>query len=248
MNSLTGGITRINNRCKLSITVFFVVFYPGLHAQSVSTSSEEISIVQSIWNQFSKEEQIAVLSKFPKLETIPSESVGVIQSAQLVNRSTEGTNGGALLGSGIAQAAYIDKAFKGNNNYSAMSHLGIGVLGGLLGSALDAKAERKFIINYGVKTSDGQIREVRIASPDEFTKPVGQCVKLPDLTQAPIGLCTDDKVNFLKKLTAVATAPTDALISRESSGVLVKCSLPSLNAMMTIEKNACIQMEGKIEQ
>ena len=239
-------LTQSNSMRYLFIFFLSIITLNTIAQQSV-VGNLDIQITQHLWDQFSKDERVAILSKFPTMEIISSESIGIIQSAQLVDRSTQGTNSGAVLGSVIGQAAYIDRSFTGSNNsYSATTHLGVGILGAMLGSTLDNKAQRRFIINYGVKTLDGQVREQRVSSPDEFTKPVGQCVRFPEIITSEISLCTDDKNSFLGRISAIAKAPNDAIVSRENSGLNVKCNLPGIG-MMSLEKNACLQMDGKIE-
>lgn len=231
------------------IYFILIVYFPSiLYAQQASNLTINEKISKNLWAEFGRDEQILILSKYPNIEIISSESIGQIQSAQVANRSTQSTNGGAILGSAVGQALYLDRAFSGSgNNYSAASHLGAGILGGILGSSLDQKAESMFIINYGVKALDGQIREVRVGSADEFTRPLGQCVYIPSLEPAPNSLCTENKIQFLKRLSSLAKAPHDALIMRENSKINIKCNVPGIG-LMTLEKNSCIQMEGKIEQ
>lgn len=207
-----------------------------------------LQVSQHIWLEFSISEKAIILSKFPQIETIPSETIGVIQSVQTVNRSTAATNSGAALGGSLGQALYIDNAFRGNStNYSATAQLGVALLGAAVGSSLDTAAQNRFIFNYGVKTLDGEIREVRVEAGDEFTRPVGQCVFFPLISPAPAGLCNADKIQFLKKLSALSLAPADAVISQESTGVNVTCRVPGVG-LMRLEKNVCIQMDGAVEQ
>lgn len=215
---------------------------------AVSQVNPSLTINQQLWTEFSQSERVTLLEKFPGLELIPSESVGIIQSIQAVNRSTTGTNSGAVLGGTLAQTMYIDRAFSNSGrNYSATAQLGMGLLGALIGSSLDSSPQSKFIFNYGIRTLDGQIREVRVESGDEFTKPVGQCVTVPAVVPAPAGLCTTDKIQFLKRLSAIAQAPEGALISNELTGINVNCRVPGVG-LMTLERNSCLQMEGTVEK
>lgn len=211
-------------------------------------ASPELKVSQRVWLEFSNSEKATILSKFPQLEIIPSEAIGVIQSVQAVNRSTPGTNSGATLGGALGQTLYIDNALKGSgSNYSATAQLGAGLLGGALGSTLDSAPQVRFVFNYAVKTLDGEIREVRVASGDEFTRPVGQCVFFPKILAAPASYCITDKIQFLRKLSALSQAPQDAVISQEAAGMNVNCRVLGVG-LMTLDKNACLQMEGKIEK
>jgi outer membrane lipoprotein SlyB len=211
-----------------------------------------LQVSQHVWLEFSVSEKVTLLAKFPQIETIPSETLGIIQSVQAVNRSTAATNSGAALGGALGQALYIDNAFRGNStNYSATAQLGVALLGAVVGSSLDSAAQSRFIFNYGVKTLDGELREVRVEAVDEFTRPVGQCVFLPSISPAPVSLCIADKVQFLKKLSALAQAqapaPASAVISQESTVANINCRVPGVG-LMRLEKNVCIQMDGAVEQ
>lgn len=226
---------------------FCVVMFTS-SPQSFAQSNVALTINQLLWAQFSLSERTTLLEKFSGLELIPTDSVGVIQSVQIVNRSTAGTTSGAALGSALGEAIYIDKAFSGGgNNYSATTQLGVGLLGALLGSSLDSSAKSKFIFSYGVRTVAGDVKEVRVESGDEFTRPVGQCVKLPQVVPAPADHCAVDKIQFLQKLSALAKAPDGAVISNEISGTNVNCRVPGIG-LMTLEKTLCLQMDGAIEK
>lgn len=231
---------------------FFLIFYiftTTLHAQQFSEENkiDSIHVTQNLWEDFNREEQLSISSRFQKIEIFPSNSIGLIQSVQSVDRSTKGTNSGAIVGSAIGQAAYIDRALKSGNSYSAKSHLGIGLLGALIGSALDERPEQHYIFNYGIKTLDGQIREIRVSSKEEFTQPIGQCVSLPELTRVSALMCSENKIQFLKRISAIAGAPADTLISREYSDLQVKCNVPGIG-VMTLDKNSCTQLNGEIEK
>ncbi len=60
-----------------------------------------LQVSQHVWLEFSVSEKVTLLAKFPQIETIPSETIGIIQSVQAVNRSTAATNSGAALGGGF---------------------------------------------------------------------------------------------------------------------------------------------------
>jgi outer membrane lipoprotein SlyB len=226
------------------IAIFTWAWSAPLHGQTVS----DIAINQQLWNEFNNSERVAIVAKFPKIEIIPAESIGFIQSAQIANRSTAGTNSGAAIGGALGQAVYIDNAFKGSGqNYSATAQLGAGLLGALLGSATDTATQQRFVFNYGVKTLDGQIREIRVESSEEFTRPIGQCVFVPAVMPAPVALCATDKAQFVRKLSALSQAPEGSTVSGEITGVRVNCRVPGIG-LMTLDKSACIQMEGSVEK
>lgn len=110
-------------------------------------AASELKVSQHIWLEFSNSEKAAILSKFPQVETIPSEAIGVIQSVQSVNRSTAGTSTGTVLGGALGQTLYIDNALRGSgSNYSATAQLGAALLGAAMGSTLDSAAQTRFFL------------------------------------------------------------------------------------------------------
>lgn len=232
-----------------NLYIFLILIFAGVvSAQQVEKFTINIKISTALWDEFNKDERVLIISKFPEMEIISSENIGVIQSAQIVDRSISGSNHGAALGSAVGQAMYIDRAISNSgSNYSAITQLGAGILGSMLGSSLNRKPQRNFIINYAVKSIDGHMREVRQQSADEFTKLVGQCVSIPDLNTISNLLCSDTKIQFLRRISAIATAPSDAILMRENSEPPAKCIIPGIGMMM-IEKNVCSQMNGIIER
>jgi len=236
----------MRNIVKLAASLVIATRLVGV-AFAHEAGSSGLSVNEQVWNAFSKAEQASMLAKFPLLEIVPSASVGVIQSVQGADRSTAGTNTGAMLGSAVGQAVYIDRAFKPGNNYSATSHLGVALLGALIGRGMDTPAQRKFIFNYAIRTLDGEIREVRVESSEEFTRPVGQCVRLTNVEPVEAVQCSADKVGFLKRLSAIGTAGPDATLGREPAGLVVSCRVDGVG-MVTLDKNACLQLGGKPER
>lgn len=207
----------------------------------------ELKISQHVWMQFGVSERVVILEKFPSIEVVPTEIMGVIQSVQSVNRSSAGTNSGALVGSAVGQAVYVDKAFKGfGNNYSAVNHLGVALLGAALGSTLDQGPQTRFEFNYAIKTSDGNIKEQRVFSGEEFAKPAGQCVLLPDLKSISNISCSSSKNDFLHALTADAISRTHKTQLLDAALKKITCRVPGAG-LMTLDKNLCSEMEGKEE-
>lgn len=228
----------------LSLSACIVI---GLSVPSIATGASGVKANEYVWLQFSAPERLALLSKFPNIELIPVTAVGIIQAAQVVNRSTPPSHGGAALGGVVGQAAYIDHAFKGSrSNYSAVTHVGAALLGAAIGSSLDSPGRVKYVLSYGIRTADGQVREVRTESPEEITKPVGQCVYLADLSEAAPSLCVADKVQFLKQLSSgeQGSGPGEAstLINRS-----VNCRLTNVG-LMTLTLAACQELQGMVEK
>jgi hypothetical protein len=215
-------------------------------ASAFAAQGGDLKVGQNLWKQFTPSEQATLLGKFPALELHMPDTVGIIQAVQTVNRSTTGSNTGAMLGGAIGGAAYIDRAFSGNNNYSAMTQIGASLLGAALGSLADSSPQARFEFNYAVKTLDGELREVRNSSVDEFARPVGQCVMLPSLTPVASISCSTDKQSFLKALSAsVAQQPADRVAQPEATQT-VPCIIAAVG-VMTLNRKACQEIGG-IEQ
>lgn len=185
-----------------------------------------------------------------------------------MNESTPGTNGGAVLGSAVANAAYIDTAIRGGD-YSAKTQLGAIILGGILGSALDNKGSSRFHQRYAVRLGDGNIRYFDQVSSDPFRHPVGICVTVPNVSIASDQqLCSQSVANLRARFLgqppeapptqAIAAtpvvspsngaipAPTIALAATDSTDQ-VNCKL-SLLAPVRTTAEKCNLINGRIVQ
>lgn len=171
----------------------------------IRRSGSEILIVEAaVFTRLLAQDQVKFKTMYPALQVIPSDSVGIIKSHQIVDRSIPGSGVGSQLGSTFAQAAYIDKSFS-NSNYSAVGQIGAGLLGGLLGSVLNTSPETRFLINYSVEFGDGSVRGVLKSSSDGISAPTGQCVFTIDMLEAPRYLCGDSLAAFIDRATRVAS-------------------------------------------
>lgn len=209
--------------------------------QAVLATAAEVKVSTALWAQFSPAEQATLLERFPQLTLARPESLGIIAGSQTANRSTPGSNAGAALGGALGGAAYIDSAFRGNNsNYSAVSQLGAMLLGAAAGSMLDGKPQARFEFNYSVQTLDGQIREQRQNSGDEFAKPLGQCVELPLLNALAPASCSADKVSLLSALAMVSGVAASRVAEPPKSSL---CRIPGIG-VMTINAETCADLNG----
>ncbi|QEI06207.1 hypothetical protein FXN63_10425 [Pigmentiphaga aceris] len=209
---------------------------------------KKVDVTEKVWSQFSVSERAAIMAHDIEIAIIPSAQVGIVQSAQLVNRSQAGTNSGALLGAAVAQSMYIDNRLRdGGSNYSASTQIGIGLLGAALGSSLDSAPVRKFIINYGIQTLDGEVSQVLVESGDEFVAPTGRCVYLPGVEPAPSSLCNNDKLAFLSRLSVLGQADPNVVVSEQPLGIQVNCRVPAVG-LMSLDRSMCTQLNGTIEK
>lgn len=209
---------------------------------------KKVDVTEKVWSQFSVSERAAILARDIEIAIVPSTQVGTVQSAQLVNRSTAGTNSGAVMGSVVAQSMYIDNRLRDRgSNYSATAQVGMGILGAALGSSLDRAPVRRFIINYGIQTLDGELAQVLVESGDEFVAPTGRCVYLPSVEPAPSSLCNNDKLAFLSRLSVLGQADPNAIVSEQPTGINVNCRVPAVG-LMSLDRSMCSQLNGTIEK
>lgn len=162
---------------------------------AAAAAQPTLKVSEAVWQRISVDERAAIQQRYV-VETVGSESFGTIIDNQGTDRSTQGTNSGVLLGESIASASYIDKAL-GNGNYSAKNHLGIMLLGGLLGAALDSKPQSQYQFRYAIRLGTGGVVYQDTFSSEPFRHPVGVCVFLPSVSISPEQhLCTQTVESF----------------------------------------------------
>ncbi len=199
------------------------------------------------WHGLTTEEKAFIQSRY-LVEAMGSESFGIIIDNQGVDRSTPGTTGGAALGGAIANAAYVDKAFSGNNDYSAKTHLAVMLLGGFLGSSLDSRSQAKYHYRYAVRLGNGSVAYHDQVSQDPFRHPVGVCVSIPAMTLLPEQhLCTQSAESLRQahipqgaNLQSVATALPDKPATTDTPAqvqpeVLINCKANNLAVVRTTQ-------------
>lgn len=156
---------------------------------SSAVAQTTLKVSETAWRGLSANDREAIQQKYV-IEAVAAESFGTILDNQGADRSTSGTNSGAVLGEAIANASYIDKAL-GSGNYSAKNHLGVMLLGGLLGAALDSKPKSQYQFRYAIRLGTGNVIYQDTFSSEPFRHPVGVCVFLPSVSIAPEQhLCT----------------------------------------------------------
>ncbi len=99
---------------------------------------------------------------------------GRVVGVQVVNRSHINTGAGAGLGSLTGQAMYLDNTSW--RNYSAMNQIGAGLLGAMVGSALDTPTSIAYERKYWVTLNDGNTVSVSTTGSDNTHIPQGVCV------------------------------------------------------------------------
>ena len=150
-------------------------------------------------DQIAVDEVEKIKQTYPMMRVISNNSIGKITSQQILDKSKPGSNFGSQLGSAISQSAYIDKSFS-QQNYAVLGQLSAGLIGAVVGSALNQNAEARFSINYGVQFNDGSVRSIVINSTEALASPIGQCVYSLNIEEAPNYLCNDSILKFYARI------------------------------------------------
>ena len=199
---------------------------------SASASAQQlIKVSQSAWLALSPPER-EFIQKQHVVNLAELDSFGVIIDNQGVNESTSGTNGGAMLGGAVANAAYIDNAIRGGN-YSATNQLAVGILGAVLGSALDSKPNARYHYRYAVRLGSGDVKYFDETKSDPFRHPAGVCVSVPNIALIDQQLCTQTaaslRATYLNAPEQVVYAPPPPPNYYEKAAV--KGTVPDVGAM-----------------
>lgn len=171
-----------------------------------SQSSLIIKVPIHVWEGLTQEERDQATSQYI-IDLLPSDSIGVIIDVQGIDRSDPGTTGGQQLGAALGSAAYIDKAFSGKSDYSAMTHLGASFLGAIIGSSLDRAPSAKYQYRYSIKTLNNKIEYLDEHTTDPFRKSLGACVLVPSIASVSQDLCSESVDSFRKRYSLLDSNP-----------------------------------------
>lgn len=173
--------------------------------QAASTPAREadsITTIQSAWDGLSLADQ-ETLRRAATVYVMPLRSYGIITDVQSANMSTPGTSGGAALGATVAQAAYIDRAFRGSGSgYSALAQVAIGLVGAAVGSSMDRQPQAIYQTRYTIQLGDGDVEYFDQTSSSVFRHSVGICVGLPDVRLIPQQICRQTTDHLLAEISA----------------------------------------------
>lgn len=159
--------------------------------------SAPFDVPEALWNNLTAKEKSQV-SNALEVNLVSTATMGVIMDVQTLDQSQAGTNAGSQLGAAFGSATYVDKAFSGDNvDYSAKKHLGVALLGGVLGSAADRAPVSSFRTRYTIKLQDGSIQHVEKETPNQFRHAAGLCVFLEPFRIASQQLCSMTKADLL---------------------------------------------------
>lgn len=242
--------------------VLFIAALLSSNAQAMAM----LGVSESAWSVLEPQER-AEIQRTYLIEIFRNDSFGLLIDNQGVDRSTPGSVGGTVLGSAIADAAYIDRAFSGGS-YSAKTHLGVALLGGLIGSALNKPAQQRYQFRYTIRLQNGNIINRDVYSTEPFRHTAGLCIILPDITVAPSQeLCTLTPETLRSRYLAQTAVQHEKLmpsyhaangvkqpvglenpqpdVTQRSDESTVSCKLGSLAPVQTTLKK-CNSINGKI--
>jgi len=159
--------------------------------------SASFDVSEALWNGLTAKEKSHV-SNALEVNLVSTAAMGVIMDVQTLDQSQAGNNAGSQLGAAFGSAAYVDKAFSGDNvDYSAKKHLGVALLGGMLGSAANKAPVSSFRTRYTIKLQDGNIQHIEEETHNQFRHSVGMCVFLEPFRIANQQLCSMTKADLL---------------------------------------------------
>ncbi len=157
-------------------------------ASGPDEKNHSLVVTNGVWATLTQQQRDLVSSRYA-IEVTDKGRFAKIINVQGVNESTPGTSGGAQLGGAFGQAQYLDNA--NWHNYSARNQLGAGIIGALLGSALDAPARTVYRIVYTLKNSDGTVNVIEKVSQSPIYVAPGLCVDTASFTPVRDSMCED---------------------------------------------------------
>lgn len=203
---------------------------------------DALVVDDAIFGQLVSVDQIRFRTMYPNMLVIPFDSVGIIRTHQVIDKSTTGSSAGSQLGSAVAQAAYIDRSFS-RYNYSALGQLSAGLLGGLIGSSLNTTPQSRYLINYGVELRDGTIKGVLKSSSDGMVAPTGQCIFTNDVQEAPKYLCNDNFAAFIERAKRQGLLTNKSEVGKPQDKV--DCKIDVVGTLK-LDREACQKSNGTV--
>lgn len=214
--------------------------------------SASFDVSEALWNNLTAKEKSQV-SNALEVNLVSTASMGIIMDVQTLDQSQAGNNAGSQLGAAFGSAAYIDKSFSGGNvDYSAKKHLGVALLGGVLGSAADRAPVSSFRTRYTIKLQDGNIQHVEEETHNQFRHSVGLCVFLGPFRIINQQLCSMTKADLLaaaenKQSAQQAPQLPQLKLERAASvveeAITVRCKIGE-NSATLLPKSTCDALGG----
>ena len=217
--------------------------------------SAPFDVPEALWNSLTAKEKSQV-SNILEVNLVSTASMGVIMDVQTLDQSQAGNNAGSQLGAAFGSAAYVDNAFSGDNvDYSAKKHLGVALLGGVLGSAADRAPVSSFRTRYTIKLQDGNIQHVEEETHNQFRHSVGLCVFLEPFRIVNQQLCSMTKADLLaaaenKQIARQAPQPPQTKLDQAAPVAedtkSVRCKIGD-NSATLLPKSTCDTLGGLVD-
>lgn len=217
--------------------------------------SAPFDVPEALWNSLTAKEKIQV-SNALEVNLVSTVSMGVIMDVQTLDQSQAGTNAGSQLGAAFGSAAYVDKAFSGDNvDYSAKKHLGVALLAGVLGSAADKAPVSSFRTRYTIKLQEGSIQHIEEKTPNQFRHSVGMCVFLEPFRIANQQLCSMTKADLLaaaenkqsaRQVPQLSQTKLEQAVPVAEETKSVRCKVGE-NSATLLPKSTCDALGGLID-
>ena len=158
--------------------------------ERVRGDTSTVLVGAHIWNKISPADQKHI-SEIYRIKQIDPKSYGVISDVHTIDRSSPGSNTGTAVGSALAEAAYIDRAFD-RGSYSVWSSIGWALVGGAVGSAANTAPVERYQHYYTILLADGELtKRDSMGSPGDRLAP-GTCVLVENLRPVSQATCEQD--------------------------------------------------------
>lgn len=217
--------------------------------------SAPFDVPEALWNSLTAKEKFQV-SHTLEVNLVSTTLMGVIIEVQTLDQSQTGTNAGSQLGAAFGSAAYVDKAFSGDNvDYSAKKHLGVALLGGVLGSAADKAPVSSFRTRYTIKLQEGSIQYIEEQTPNQFRHAAGLCVFLEPFRIANQQLCSMTKADLLvaaenkesaRQAPQLPQSKLEQAVPVVEDAITVRCKVGE-NSATLLPKSTCDALGGLID-
>lgn len=171
-----------------------------------------IMVLRPVWQSLTATERASIQKRYV-VDVREATGYGIVIDNQGVDVSSAGTTSGAALGSAIANATYVDRAFSPSNSYSAKTHLAASLLGAAIGSSLDRPAIQQYHFRYAIKMHDGEIVYRESVQSGPFRHPVGMCLELLTMAPAPQSLCNQTIADVRSTYLATQVGTEEAAVS-----------------------------------
>lgn len=231
------------------------IFIIGFILSSSAGAESLLHIQKNIWDDLTIDEKKLISNNY-FVSVVENNRYGKIISSHIENNSYINNNSMSNLGSVVGQASYIDDNW---DNYSAKEQVLAGVLGALVGSALDKKTDINMSVTYTVEFLDGSVKDIRNSQKNSHIYGVGVCLDLHRMKSANSLYCNNDHIDdILSELDRNKYNDANQILEQNQKystvqdneqenthNITVNCKLGN-GAPFTTTKSKCIKVKGVI--